>query len=340
MLIPSDLLTDEIRATKEYKACGEKFVRVDVLTIQPQPVESTQGTIRTPSTHRTPTLTPIVGDAVQNKRKRKQTSEETSLPKPYLKSRVKQIKISDTPIQQPSDDREREEESYASEFVDSVFQDDDDDSRDRIEPESHKEHPKIVDDNDDETKKEKKDDDETEKEKKDDDNDDDDVNDDHIDHTLDETQEMGSLETRKEKIQTPIPSPLRSPRTDLSLDKDLYQELMVNVAPTPATTSQDPSKTKRISVHLATRSSTVTLSSADLQHQLYLKMKRSLQDRADDIDIDHNDHQDDDAPPEGEKGAKRMKATLRDMMSNQFKDAEEYVYHLEQTKNYMENQIV
>ncbi|GJY75288.1 hypothetical protein Tco_0480404, partial [Tanacetum coccineum] len=188
----------------------------------------------------------IVGDAVQNKRKRKQTSEETSLPKPYLKSRVKQIKISDTPIQQPSDDKEREEESYASEFVDLVFQDDDDDSGDRIEPVSHKKHPKIVDDNDDETKKEKKDDDETEKEKKDDDNDDD-VNDDHTDHTLDETQKMGSLETRKEKIQTLIPSPFRSPRTDLSLDKDLSQELTVNVAPTPATTSQDPIKTKHIS---------------------------------------------------------------------------------------------
>ncbi|GKE89088.1 hypothetical protein Tco_1566563, partial [Tanacetum coccineum] len=36
----------------------------------------------------------------------------------------------------------------------------------------------------------------------------------------------------------------------------------------------------------------------------------------------------------------RMEATLRDMMRNQFKDAEEYAYHLEQSKNYMENQIV
>ncbi|GJT83632.1 hypothetical protein Tco_1057974 [Tanacetum coccineum] len=36
----------------------------------------------------------------------------------------------------------------------------------------------------------------------------------------------------------------------------------------------------------------------------------------------------------------RMMATLNDVMSNQFKDAEEYAYHLEQTKNYMENQIV
>ncbi|GJZ15273.1 hypothetical protein Tco_0550950 [Tanacetum coccineum] len=35
-----------------------------------------------------------------------------------------------------------------------------------------------------------------------------------------------------------------------------------------------------------------------------------------------------------------MEAVLRDMMSNQFRDAEEYAYHLEQSKNYMENQIV
>ncbi|GJY75287.1 hypothetical protein Tco_0480403 [Tanacetum coccineum] len=93
-----------------------------------------------------------------------------------------------------------------------------------------------------------------------------------------------------------------------------------------------------ITVHLATRSLTVTLSSADLQHKLCLKMKRSLQDRADDIEL-WEVLRYDDAPPEGEKRAKRMEATLRDTMSNQFKDTEEYAYHLEQTKNYMENQI-
>nr|GEW49390.1 hypothetical protein [Tanacetum cinerariifolium] len=191
MLIPSDLLTNEIRAT-EYKVCEEKFVR----------------------------------------QKRKQTAKDSSLPKPSLKSRVKQIKTSDTPIQQPSDDKEIKEESYASEFVDSVFQDDDDDSKEKIKPGSHKKHLEIVD--------------ETEKEKKDDDNDDD-FNDDHTDHTLNETQEIGSLETKKEKMQTPIPSTLKSHRTDLSSDKDLSQYLTVNVAHKPATTSQDPSKIKCIS---------------------------------------------------------------------------------------------
>ncbi|GJX69489.1 hypothetical protein Tco_0305216 [Tanacetum coccineum] len=36
----------------------------------------------------------------------------------------------------------------------------------------------------------------------------------------------------------------------------------------------------------------------------------------------------------------RMRATLNDALSNQFKIAEEYAYHLEQTMNFMETQIV
>ncbi|GJX63397.1 hypothetical protein Tco_0296297 [Tanacetum coccineum] len=91
---------------------------------------------------------------------------------------------------------------------------------------------------------------------------------------------------------------------------------------------------------------------------------------------DHDDHPGDDAPHEGEKNAKRhktsrnevipedetpellnefqnvdkrvptiydherMEATIKDMLSNQFRDVEEYAYHLEQAKNYIENQIV
>ncbi|GJX89406.1 retrovirus-related pol polyprotein from transposon TNT 1-94 [Tanacetum coccineum] len=123
------------------------FVGIDVPTIQPQPVESTQGTNRTPSTHRTPTPTAIASDIVQKKQKRKQ---ETSSPNLSLKIHVKQLKSND----------------------------DDDDSGNRIEPGSHKEHPETVDD--DENEEEKKD------EKKDGDNDDD-VDDDHTNHTLDKT---------------------------------------------------------------------------------------------------------------------------------------------------------
>ncbi|GJY33974.1 hypothetical protein Tco_0418443 [Tanacetum coccineum] len=169
-----------------------------------------------------------------------------------------------------------------------------------------------------------------------------------------------------------------------------------------------------IKVHPTTTTSTKTTSSADLQHQLYLKMKKSLQDQANDLalwealkfkfeksstsntfcrDCDihshHDDHQEDDAPSEGEKRVNRYKtskksksareetiidedeviledetpeliteyqqvdkcvptifdrarieATLNDALSNQFTKSEEYAYHLEQTTNFMENQIV
>nr|GEV95975.1 ribonuclease H-like domain, reverse transcriptase, RNA-dependent DNA polymerase [Tanacetum cinerariifolium] len=50
-----------------------------------------------------------------------------------------------------------DEESYASAFVDYVFNDDVDDFVTKIKPESHKEHPEHVTDDDEEIKKEKKD---------------------------------------------------------------------------------------------------------------------------------------------------------------------------------------
>ncbi|GKG42904.1 hypothetical protein Tco_0479588, partial [Tanacetum coccineum] len=35
-----------------------------------------------------------------------------------------------------------------------------------------------------------------------------------------------------------------------------------------------------------------------------------------------------------------MEAIIKDMLRNQFRDAEDYAYHLEQAQNYLENQIV
>ncbi|GJZ40686.1 hypothetical protein Tco_0587572 [Tanacetum coccineum] len=53
---------------------------------------------------------------------------------------------------------EEDEESYASKFSDSMLNDDVDDFGTRIEPESYKEHPENVNDDDEEIEKEKKDD--------------------------------------------------------------------------------------------------------------------------------------------------------------------------------------
>ncbi|GJT50496.1 hypothetical protein Tco_0976653 [Tanacetum coccineum] len=116
MLILDEFLTDDIRATPEYKEYEKVFVGVDVPTIQSQPVESTQGMNRTPSAHRTPTPTAIVAivDDVVQKKKRKQVAGETSSPRKSLKVTIKQKKSSTTSIPPPSDDKERDEITEAT----------------------------------------------------------------------------------------------------------------------------------------------------------------------------------------------------------------------------------
>ncbi|GJU28769.1 hypothetical protein Tco_1167390 [Tanacetum coccineum] len=90
---------------------------------------------------------------------------------------------------------------------------DDDDSEDRLEPGSHKDNPEHVDENDD------KDEEKVDKE---------------------EGGEIGSLETRTEEMQTPIPIKLRSPRTILSSEKNITQEFTDTVPIPTITTSNTP----------------------------------------------------------------------------------------------------
>nr|GEW26546.1 retrovirus-related Pol polyprotein from transposon TNT 1-94 [Tanacetum cinerariifolium] len=136
---------------------------------------------------------------------------------------------------------EEDAKSYASDFADSMFNDDDFGTK--IEPESHKESPKVVFDdkvNEKEKQDEKKDDDAKKtnaviEEKN---------NDDHIDNTLVGTHATDTMETRNEQMQTLIPTPTRSPRKDLSSDNTISKELTANVSPTTTTTSKDSSKSK------------------------------------------------------------------------------------------------
>ncbi|GJS78288.1 retrovirus-related pol polyprotein from transposon TNT 1-94 [Tanacetum coccineum] len=236
----------------ESKDYAKEFVRVDVLMIQPQPVESTQGTNMTPRATRTPNLAEDVQHVSttipppSDDQERDEIVEATLLSLSLHKTTKiaeEQENVAAVEKKHLDEDVEKivegeDEESYASKFADFVFLDEED-SGTRLEPESHKENPEIVDDDDDD-EEEKKDD------KKDDDNDDDD-NDDHDDHALVRNKVTGSSEVRNEKMQTPIPSPLRSPRTDLSLDKTISQELTTTLSPTLATTTQDQSKAKCIS---------------------------------------------------------------------------------------------
>nr|GEY33255.1 hypothetical protein [Tanacetum cinerariifolium] len=205
MLITDDLLTDAIRDTHAYKDYDEEFKRVE-----------------------------------KNKRKGTPAARETSSPRKSLKIQFKKQKPSTTTPPPPSDDRELEqhmlhddiekmvdedEESTANEFADTVLLDEED-SDDRLEPVSHKKKPENINDDDDVEKK---------SDKKDDDHD-------YTDQALIGTRMTGSSEIRTEKMQTPIPSPPRSPRKDLSSDKAIDQELTAYVSPTPATSTQDSSK--------------------------------------------------------------------------------------------------
>ncbi|GJZ43520.1 hypothetical protein Tco_0590775 [Tanacetum coccineum] len=122
---------------------------------------------------------------------------------------------------------EKDEELYASEFSNSMFNNDDD-SGTKIEPESHKENPEVVDDN----------------EVKD--------NADYTNHSLVGTYATGSMETRNEQMQTPIPTPNRSHRKDLSSGKTISEELTApestdTVSLSTATTSKYPQKERHIS---------------------------------------------------------------------------------------------
>ncbi|GJT79185.1 hypothetical protein Tco_1053527, partial [Tanacetum coccineum] len=325
MLILDAFLTKEIRATDDFKEYEIVFMNVDVPMNQPQLVVSTQG----------------------------------------------------TPRQQKVVEREKDE----------------DDSEDRLEPGSHKDNLEHVDDDDEK-----------------------DV------ETVDE--EEGDRDAFRLEVPYLVSQEFNAQ------EPKIIENVFKNYA-----------QSNVIQVHPPTTTSTETTSSTDLQQQLYFKMKISLQDQANDpalwevlkckfeksstsntsfrnadIHSHHDDHQEDDAPLEGEKRVKmhkagkslksargpsskhsardsttyvfkqqqqewdawveetvtdedeailedetpelitelqvvdkhvptifvyeRMKVAINDALSNQFKNAEEYAYHLEQTTNFMENQIV
>nr|GEU67579.1 hypothetical protein [Tanacetum cinerariifolium] len=230
MPIPNAFLTDEIHATNDYKE--------------------------------TPTLT----TASPQGKKRKQVSRETSSPRKSLKVTIRQKKQSTTLISPPGDDRKRDEmveatllsltlykTALAAEVQENIAK-----VQEKLEDEDIE---KMVEGEEDEesyendvTKKKnyKKDKDE---EKDDDVEKTDDAakekdNDDHTDHTLVRIHATGSMETRNEQIQTPIPTPNRSFRKDLSSYKTISKELTAIVSPTIATTSKSKNKPNASLIYL------------------------------------------------------------------------------------------
>ncbi|GJU95092.1 hypothetical protein Tco_1319848 [Tanacetum coccineum] len=257
MLIPNEFMTEEIRATYDFKEYETMFMHVDVPINQSQPVISTKGThTSTPRAHRTRTLTAI----------------------------------------------EKEK--------------DDDDSEDRIEPESHKDNPEHVDDNDDK-------------------------NDEKVDE--EEGGEMGSLETRTKETQTLIPTTPRSTRTNLSSSKEYYsgidgyflhqgvsqlaekatKELIENnlKACIAATIIEDRDAFRSEVPDLVSQEFNAQapkiieelfknyMQSNVLKHKFEKSSTANTSYRDDDIHSHHDDHQEDNAPSEGEKRVKRHKAS-------------------------------
>ncbi|GJX78077.1 hypothetical protein Tco_0324888 [Tanacetum coccineum] len=262
MLIRDEFLTEEIRATDDFKEYEMVFMKVVILTNQPQLVVSTQGTHRsTPRANKTP----IVFTASPQGKKRKQSvGESKNLDEEEIEKMV---------------EGEEDEESYASVFVDSVFND--------------------------HTEKEKKDE-EIEKEKNDDNGEktdevvkgkdivDDAIVSEELTATISPitTTTSKDLSTSKRKIRS------ISNRTKILLGRiasmcrrrgqirshirnkftwERFEKFLII-----ATIKKDREVSPNITLNLypTTSSSTAEKSSADLKHQLYLSMESKTQDQA------------------------------------------------------------
>nr|GEV28286.1 hypothetical protein [Tanacetum cinerariifolium] len=325
MLISNEFLTKEIRATDEFKEYETVFMnrkkRKQIVGESSSPRQSHKITIPKKKQHTTPI--PPLGDDRERDKVVEATILSLTLHKTTLATKAQenigmvQKKLDEEGIEKMVEG-DGDEESYASEFTDSMLNDD---KNDNAEIEKDKEDREV------------------EKEKKDD--------------TVEKTNKVinkkeivddvtGSKEIRKEQNQTPIPSPTRSPRNLTSSDKTVLEELTATVSPSTATTSKDSSITKRKKQSLSYKSKTLlgsivvnkdheikpinaqemmakefatygpkmieelflkhmhntTLNlypiaslptaetlSADLQHQLYLKRKSKPQDQAIDPEI-------------------------------------------------------
>ncbi|GJR08068.1 retrovirus-related pol polyprotein from transposon TNT 1-94 [Tanacetum coccineum] len=224
-----------IKETDDSEEYGTVFMKVAVPMNQPQPVVSTQGTNR--NTPRAPMM-PTVSASPQEMKKRKQTAGESNdrerdaiteatllslnLHKTALLAEAQEniAKVQEKLVEEEIDklvDGDDDDESSASAFANSVLNDD------AIEKE--KEVVEIV--------KETNVDDTSAKK--------------HNEVVMEkEVVDMsGSQEIRKEQKQTPTPSPIRSPRNDLSSDKTISEELADTVTPTTASSSKTPSTTTR-----------------------------------------------------------------------------------------------
>nr|GEU83400.1 hypothetical protein [Tanacetum cinerariifolium] len=167
----------------------------------------------------------------------------------------------------------------------------------RLEPRSHKENPENVTDDDEKIEKEKKD-----KEIQKETNIDDIEKTDEVVKEEDINVSLGSMEFRKEKMHTPIPSPTRSPRKVSSFDKTIYKELIDTVSPTTTTISEYSSTSKQKKKSISYKTKILLGSIVGIFHELVTYLQEVMQESLPSM----GDHQDD-AHPKGENSAKRQK---------------------------------
>ncbi|GJY34345.1 hypothetical protein Tco_0418814 [Tanacetum coccineum] len=312
MMISDAFLTEEIRATDEFKEYETVFMNVDVLINQPKPVGSTQGMHRsTPRAHRTPTLT-----ASPQGKKRNDDKERDEIAEATLLS----LTLHKTALAAEAQENiAKVQEKLVEDEIEKMVEGEEDEES--LEPRSHKENPEKVDDDDVEIEKEKKDDIKIEKEKKDDieiekEKKDGEIEKEKNNDNVEETDKVvkkdifddvkGNMEIRKEQKQTPIPSPTRSPRNVSSSDKTVSEELTATIRevlnhcnkvvhgttfakPKEMITQEMPRlvnlavnkdrENATLNLYLTISTSTAEKSSADLQHQLHLNMKSKPQDQ-------------------------------------------------------------
>ncbi|GJW12381.1 hypothetical protein Tco_1578208 [Tanacetum coccineum] len=253
----------------------------------------------TPSAYRLPTVSasPLVT------KKRKQIAGESSSPQKSLKITIKQKQI---------------------------VEKDDDDFEDRIEPESHKDNPKVIDDDDDkENEKILSSDKKTFQELTD-----------IVSNPTTSTSKHSQVKKIISSKYSHLPRALRKMcrrQANLKLcilntiveDRDAFRsevpafsskELKAHAPAIIKELFKNHVQSNVIHVYPTTTTSTKTKSSANLQYQL-----------EDDFHSHHDEHQDDDAPPEGEKRvkmskmSKRLKSARDSSSKNSRKDSTTYV---------------
>ncbi|GKA11432.1 hypothetical protein Tco_0690978 [Tanacetum coccineum] len=330
MLTSDDLLTDAIRDTQAYKDYVEKFERVDVPMIQPKPVESTQGTHMTPRDTKTPNPANI-------RIKQQKPTSTTPLPPGDDQERDDIIKLTQLSLALDKTTKVYEEQQNVVAVEQNILEED----VEKIveEPGSHKENPKKNDDGD-----EKKDD-----KKDDDDDNDDDHDDHALIRTRGIKEKVDeAIKDIVPKLSTTATSDLINDNLSRIVANVFKKEKESSQAGVPALISQEfvthapkiieelfriHMQNTVINVHPTT--STSNEPTFDLKQQLYLKMKSDLQAQVTDLELwdilkvkfekssasvrscrddafrkhGHNEHQGDDAPPKGEKNAKRQKTS-------------------------------